>query len=415
VSNLYTITKKCRICKSVNFQEVIDFKEMALTGVFLELGSSVPIAPLRLVRCKSCNLVQLGNSYDPRVLYGESYGYESHLNSSMVHHLQQKARILEKRFLGSLENAIVLDIASNDGTLLSGYQGSQLTKVGIDPLINLVTDCYPSNSIKIPHFFSSAAYFNTLKMPANLITSLSVIYDLEDPVKFAAEVYEVLSDGGIWHFEQSYLPLMIETNSYDTICHEHLLYLTLSDINRILSEAKLQILDASINHINGGSIAVTAIKSTSRVTASPFVDHLLSEERTSGILDGSKVNSFAENFRDHASNLKNLLVKYKDLGFDLYGIGASTKGNVLLQAAGIDQDLILAVGEVNSRKFGKQTPGSSIPIVPEASVLTSPYENKLLLVLPWHFRENLLPKLEDFLGGGGKLLFPLPRIEIVSS
>ena len=101
-------------------------------------------------------------------------------------------------------------------------------------------------------------------------------------------------------------------------------------------------------------------------------------------------------------------------GFDFYGIGASTKGNVLLQAAGIDQGLILAVGEVNSRKFGKQTPGSSIPIVPEASVLTSPYENKLLLVLPWHFRENLLPKLEDFLGGGGKLLFPLPRIEIVS-
>lgn len=410
-----SMTKNCRICQSKELFEFIDFGDLALTGVFRESGLNVPFAPLRVMQCQECKLVQLGNGYDQQDLYGDSYGYESHLNSSMVEHLRQKARVLEAKFLRSIEKPVVLDIASNDGTLLSGYQGAQITKVGIDPLINLVTDCYPSNSIKISEFFSSAAYFNALKTPADLVTSLSVIYDLEDPVKFAQEVYEVLSNGGIWHFEQSYLPLMIETNSYDTICHEHLLYLTLTDIQRILSEAKLQILDASINHINGGSIAVTAIKSTMRVTTLPFVDYLLAIESSSGITDGSKIKLFASKFRDHASNLKSLLSRYQELGFDLYGLGASTKGNVLLQAAGIDRNLIAAIGEVNPRKFGKQTPGTAIPIVPEDLILSHANENTLLLVLPWHFRDNLLPKLEGFLGLGGKLLFPLPRIEIVSS
>lgn len=380
----------------------------------MEDGDMVPSAPLRLIRCEACNLVQLGHNYNQDFLYGNSYGYESHLNSSMVRHLQQKARVLEARFLNKIINPIVVDIASNDGTLLNGYKRTEIKKVGIDPLISLVQNHYPDDAIKIMDFFSSSSYFKAGLDPANLVTSLSVIYDLEKPIDFARQVYEILADNGIWHFEQSYLPLMIDTNSYDTICHEHLLYLSLEDIERILNAAKFQIIEASVNSINGGSIAVTAIKSQEIVSKSPFVDYLIEKERKSGISDGKKLVTFASEYLDHVSDLRSLLSEYKSLGYEIFGLGASTKGNVLLQVLGIDKKICLAIGEVNPRKYGKQTPGSSIPIIPESSILTTAADKSLIVVLPWHFRENLLPKLETYLSRGGKLLFPLPRIEIVS-
>ena len=404
----------CRICNSSELSELINFGELALTGVFMEEGDKVPSAPLRLIRCETCNLVQLGHNYNQDFLYGNSYGYESHLNSSMVRHLQQKARVLEARFLKKIINPIVVDIASNDGTLLSGYKRTEIKKVGIDPLISLVQNHYPDDAIKIMDFFSSSSYFKAGLDPANLVTSLSVIYDLEKPIDFARQVYEILADNGIWHFEQSYLPLMIDTNSYDTICHEHLLYLSLEDIERILNAAKFQIIEASVNSINGGSIAVTAIKSQEIVSKSPFVDYLIEKERKSGISDGKKLVTFASEYLDHVSDLRSLLSEYKSLGYEIFGLGASTKGNVLLQVLGIDKEICLAIGEVNPRKYGKQTPGSSIPIIPESSILTTAADKSLIVVLPWHFRENLLPKLETYLSRGGKLLFPLPRIEIVS-
>lgn len=422
-SNLYNqfmptlveITHECRICGSAELKEVIDFGDLALTGVFIENGQEVPKAPLKLVLCRECGLVQLGHKYEQNALYGETYGYESHLNRSMVEHLQQKARVLERKFLQSIEKPVVVDIASNDGTLLSGYLSDTIIKIGIDPLIEVVADCYPMDAIRVSEFFSTSAYENLGIGPANLVTSLSVIYDLDRPVEFANQIYEILQDGGIWHFEQSYLPLMLETNSYDTICHEHLLYLSLTDIQRILKGANFQLLDASINSVNGGSIAVTAIKTNEVINASPFVRYLLKVESETGITDGSRINSFSDQFRKHTIALKSLITEYKELGFDVIGLGASTKGNVLLQAAGIDAHLVRAIGEVNPRKFGKQTPGSSIPIVAESNLLNGASEKTLAIVLPWHFRENLLPKLEQYLSQGGKLLFPLPDIEMVSS
>jgi hypothetical protein len=412
---LVEITHECRICGSAELKEIIDFGDLALTGVFLENGQEVPKAPLKLVLCNECGLVQLGHKYEQNALYGETYGYESHLNRSMVEHLQQKARVLEKKFLQSIEKPIVVDIASNDGTLLNGYISDAVIKIGIDPLIGVVANCYPEDAIQVSEFFSASAYMSLGIGPANLVTSLSVIYDLDRPVEFANQIYEILQDEGIWHFEQSYLPLMLETNSYDTICHEHLLYLSLTDIQRILKVANFQLLDASINSVNGGSIAVTAIKTNGVINPSPFVRYLLKAENETGITDGSRINSFSDKFRKHANALKSLITEYKELGFDVIGLGASTKGNVLLQAAGIDARLIRAIGEVNPRKFGKQTPGSSIPIVDESNLLSGATEKTLAIVLPWHFRENLLPKLEQYLSQGGQVLFPLPEIEMVSS
>ena len=412
MSTLAEIAQECRICGSTQLKEVIDFGELALTGVFIENGHEVPRAPLKLMHCKICGLVQLGHKYDQNSLYGETYGYESHLNKSMVEHLQQKARVLERKFLKSKQKPIVVDIASNDGTLLSGYLSDKVIKVGIDPLIEVVANHYPTDAIRVPEFFSANAFTNLGLGLANLVTSLSVIYDLDRPIEFANQIYEILEEGGIWHFEQSYLPLMLETNSYDTICHEHLLYLSLIDIERILKAANFQLLDASINSVNGGSIAVSAIKTNEVVKASPFVTYLLRVETETGITDGSRLKIFAAQFREHADALRSLILEYKELGFDIVGFGASTKGNVLLQAAGIDSGLIRAIGEVNPRKFGKQTPGSSVPIVSEGSLIESASDMTVAIVLPWHFKEEILSREKKTINSGSKFIFPLPNLEV---
>jgi hypothetical protein len=403
----------CRICKSIDFESILDFGELALTGVFLKDGSGAQKAPLKLIRCDSCGLIQLGHSYSLDALYTDSYGYESHLNGSMRSHLQNKAALLQRKHLTDKEHPVIVDIASNDGTFLSGYSIPSATLIGIDPLINNVSDFYPINAKKVNSFFTADAFKTVSAKSASLVTSLSVIYDLDDPAKFAIDVAEILEDDGIWHFEQSYLPTMVETLSYDTICHEHLLYLRLSDIISILEIAGLQIVDASLNSINGGSIAVTAIKSNSKITHDPFVEFLLEKERLEGYLSGARLKKFAIDAKKHSEDLKAIIEDYIRAGYKIYGLGASTKGNVLLQWCGLNSLTIQCIGDINRKKFGKQTPGSSIDIVSENEILDSGNDGVLAIVMPWHFRDGITRSAGEFLAHGGKLLFPLPRIEVV--
>ena len=403
----------CRICKSSKLESIIDFGSIALTGVFAKEGNEVPNAPMLLSRCRECGLCQLQHSYDSSYLYGTSYGYESHLNSSMVSHLQLKARNLEMRYLNDISDPLVVDIASNDGTLLSGYS-SRVTKVGIDPLIDIVSNFYPQDAIKLNNFFDEDVYFRRVSRKANLVTSLSVIYDLDDPIKFAREVANILEDGGIWHFEQSYLVSMVKTLSYDTICHEHILYLRLTDIMRILSESGFQIKEASLNEINGGSIAVTAIKQAKKLEKEPFVEYLIKNESLESFTDDQALLKFARSSVEHKKVLKCLLEDYKNSGYEIFGLGASTKGNVLLQWCNLNKNVINFIGDINQRKFGLETPGTSIPIVDEREVFEKANPKSISLVLPWHFRSGIVAKSKDYLAKGGRLLFPLPNIEIVN-
>jgi len=145
------------------------------------------------------------------------------------------------------------------------------------------------------------------------------------------------------------------------------------------------------------------------------VSELLASEIESGIVSGNFVETFAQNYLQHKSDLKTLLSKLKSEGADIIGFGASTKGNVLLQAIGLDASDIRAIGDINPRKFGKQTPGSGIPIVSEKELVDSAGGSTVALVLPWHFREGLIESLEAYLSKGGRLVFPLPVIEVVSS
>lgn len=410
---IYWPVNTCRICDTTQIDSVLDFGDMALSGVFLESGEEVEIAPLDLGRCASCGLVQLRHSYAPDSLYGTSYGYESHLNGSMRDHLTRKARILEQKYLQETESPVVVDVASNDGTLLSAYS-DQVHAVGIDPLIKNFKDCYPTTATKIEEFFSSKHYFGVTSKPANLVTSLSVLYDIESPKSFASDISEILAPEGIWHFEQSYLPLMVDTLSYDTVCHEHLTYLRMKDIKTIVESAGLQVLDASLNSINGGSIAVTAIKTSSLIKPTPFVEYLIKMEEAEGYTSGIALKEFARKAVAHKNELTQLLLSYADYGYTIVGLGASTKGNVLLQWLELSPNVISAIGDINPRKFGKECPGSQIPIISEAEIISSATSKTIALVLPWHFREGIVRNCEELLSKDARLLFPLPRIEVVS-
>lgn len=408
----HTITQ-CRICGGSQLETVMSLGDQVLTGVFPRAPDQrVTSGPVDLVRCATpggCGLVQLKQSYDLSEMYGMNYGYRSGLNASMVRHLHGKvARILQRGLLQPGD--LVIDIGSNDATTLKAYPAGQYQLMGVDPTGVKFAAYYPPEITLVADFFSAAALREPLAgRKAKVITSFSMFYDLEDPVAFAREVAATLHDDGVWVFEQSYLPAMLRTNSFDTICHEHLEFYALKQIHWIARAAGLKVLDVEFNDINGGSFSITAARAESRHQPDAAqLAQIGADEAALGLEDGRAFADFKARVEQARGELMDFLALQKAQGHRVCGLGASTKGNVLLQYYGIGPDLLESIGEVNADKFGAFTPGSLVPIRPQDEVLAS--QPDYLLVLPWHFRSFFVgsPALR-----GRKLVFPLPRFEVV--
>lgn len=242
----------CRIGGGRQLVTVLDLGEQALTGVFPRSAADpVTRGPMQLVWCPASGLVQLAHSYDLGEMYGENYGYRSGLNASMVRHLTQKVHGLE-RFAGLAAGDAVLDIGSNDATSLKAYRTGGIVRAGVDPTGEKFRRFYGEGIALVPDFFSAAGYRAAGLPRARIVTSVAMFYDLEDPVGFAREVEEVLAPGGVWHLEQSYMPAMLRTTSYDTVCHEHLEYYSLTVLQGIMAQAGLRVVDVKMNGVNGG-------------------------------------------------------------------------------------------------------------------------------------------------------------------
>jgi hypothetical protein len=384
-----------------------------LTGVFPQTAEQkITTGPLDLVWCRESGLLQLKQSYSLTEMYGDNYGYRSGLNASMVRHLTRKITRLEK-LVSLTEQDVVVDIGSNDATSLKAYTGSH-RKVGIDPTGLKFKAYYPADVELIPDFFNAALFKKAFgNRKAKIVTSIAMFYDLESPGNFVQDIVDILDDDGVWHFEQSYLPAMLRTNSYDTICHEHLEFYSLQVIKNLLERCGLKIIDVETNDINGGSFAVTAahIKSGHRSNDS-MINWMLAEEIKMGLNTVTPYMEFAARVEKHKESLVALLRSLVKAGKRIYGYGASTKGNVLLQYCAIGTDLVKGIAEVNENKFGCLTPGTNIPIVSEAEAKAD--KPDYFLVLPWHFRHSILQREQDFISGGGKFIFPLPFIEITA-
>ena len=410
---MYVEIEKCRISESQSLVSVLDLGEQALTGVFPKTAAEqVPFAPLELVWCPVSGLVQLKHSVDPAEMYGDNYGYRSGLNPTMVKHLQRKTKWLEDSFQTG-NSDVVLDIGANDGTLLNSYRSKNLVRIGFDPVAKKYLDLYDDGIEVVADFFSHSAFSAISSRKATIITSIAMVYDLEDPSGFVGEIAESLDDDGVWHFEQSYLPAMLRTNSYDTICHEHLEYYSLSVIQSLLASKGMKVLDVQTNSVNGGSFAVTAsLEKSSHPVNTPVIEWLLRQEKNLELDTSKPYDLFRDRVLQHRDDLRALVRGLNDAGKKVVAYGASTKGNVLLQFCGFGPEDISCVAEVNPEKFGSFTPGSGIPILSEDEVRAM--NPDYMLVLPWHFKEFIVEKEREFLEQGGRLIFPLPEIEIVS-
>jgi len=419
---MHTIYRKtCRVCGSSALTPVIDLGEQYLQGAFLKQGQEEPSLRkigLRLMRCNpaldenACGLLQMECSVPPEILYS-SYWYRSGTNRTMTEHLQGIAEtatsILRKT------DGLVLDIGCNDGTLLRFYPTS-FRKYGIDPSdivkgveddIEIIQDLFPSPELRAR---LDGARFD-------IVTSIAMFYDLEDPVGFAREVSYLLSEEGIWIFEMSYMPLMLKMNSYDTICHEHLEYYSLAVIEFILRKAGLKLFKAEINAINGGSLRcyVTHIDSFLYQNTDWLKEiRTIRQKEFDEELDTDKpYQNFQERINIHKDMLMKLLTNLKEEGKTIHIYGASTKGNTILQWCGINHRLIDFAADRNPDKHGAMTLGTNIPIIgeKESREMCPDY----YLVLPWHFKEEFLQREKAMISRGTKMIFPLPEIEIIES
>jgi NDP-4-keto-2,6-dideoxyhexose 3-C-methyltransferase len=413
---------KCRICANTKLVSILDLGEQVLTGVFPRSSDErITKGPLELVKCVEegavgCGLVQLKHSYEQAEMYGENYGYRSGLNRSMVEHLRGRVKKATDRMTLKTGD-LVIDIGSNDSTTLQSYPADQgLRLVGIDPTGAKFKKYYPAHIDLIPDFFSAAKvherFGSTLK--AKIVTSIAMFYDLESPVDFMRQIHEVLDDDGIWVFEQSYMPLMLEHDSYDTVCHEHLEYYGFKQIKWMADAVGFKVIDVEFNGANGGSFAVTVAKKASRIHAEDKakVEAILAEEKRKGLSTLKPYEDFKKRVMDQREKAVEFVKKANAKGQKVFGYGASTKGNVILQLCGFTPKEMPFIAEVNPDKFGRFTPGTLIPIISEAEAKAK--KPDYFLVLPWHFKDNIIGREQSYLDSGGALVFPLPQIEVVT-
>lgn len=409
-----TNINNCRICKSDEIDIVISLGEQVITSRFPKYGDfSTPKTPIDLCKCANCGLLQLNQTTISSELYEYEYGYRSGISNTMREHLKKyQEEILSKVELK--ENDYVVDIGSNDSTMLQ-YYSNKINRIGVDPTGSQFQQYYGDVKL-IPTYFT---YDNFRKIyptqQCKIVSSISMFYDLPDPVQFAKDINEILEEDGIWTCEQSYMLTMIKTNSIDTICHEHLEYYTLTQIKRIADMSNFKIIDVKFNDCNGGSFRIYLSKRSSTIHSEnvELINSILKEENDFGIM--KKENTIYKDFMENCKKEVNKLSQFIDIinkdEKNMYIYGASTKGNCLLQFANIGEDKIKYAVERNPNKVGKMT-NTGIEIISEETMRENP--PNYLLVLPWHFRKEIIEREEKFLKNGGQLVFPFPHFEIVS-
>jgi len=415
----YKEIKECRVCGNKNLSPVVNLGELALTGIFPKTkNEEVDVAPLELVKCHGdncCHLLQLKHSMNMEKMYGNNYGYRSGLNPSMVAHLQAIVRIVTNTV--SLQpDDLIIDIGSNDGTLLRNYFGDY-NLVAFDPTAAKFSKYYPANVDLFGDFFSKEIFRSHYRsVKAKVVTSIAMFYDLPKPLEFMQDVYDILDDKGIWVLEQSYMPEMIKQNAYDTVCHEHLEYYGLYQIRWMADRVGFKIVNVEFNSTNGGSFLVILAKKGGGVKGLSnefFINTILKEEQQKGFLSLAPYKRFRKNIFKHTSRLIEFIERLNRERKVVVGYGASTKGNVLLQLCNFNERDIPCIVEINEDKFGCFTPGTKIPIVSQKEAESGFGNIDYLFVLPWHFKDNILKKEEKFLKAGMKFIFPLPDISVV--
>jgi hypothetical protein len=404
--------KHCRNCFSKKISKVFSLGNIYFTGKFLKKNINPRKGPINVVMCKKCELVQLGNNFDIKYLYGPDYGYQTGINTTMTAHVKSIAKLLSQK-TGIKKNELALDIASNDGTLLNFYDRN-ITTFGIDPLVKKFASNYKKINYKVSDFFSAKKVKSViLKKKFKIITALSVFYDLLYPNKFLYDVNEILDDEGIFLLEFADLASIIKFNMFDTFCHEHLEYYSLKVVSKMCRKNNLKIFDIKTNSINGGSIQLFICKNSAKYKDNNIsINKIYTFEKKLKLHKKETYIKFFKKINEIKKQTFRFIQKAKKINKTIHCYGASTKGNVLLQYFKLDNKMISHVAERNPEKYNLYTPGTKIKIISEReSRKMSP---DYYLVLPWHFKKEILIREKETIRNGAKFIFPLPKLTIES-
>lgn len=414
----YKLINQCRVCKSENLTDAFSFSEQFLSPTFVDKNEGNPLAdikvPLTVTLCKDCSLVQLRETTDPTLLYTD-YFYRSATNDTMLKDLKHVAdEVL--RVVKPSPGDVVVDIGANDGTTL-GFFPANLSRIGVEPAKNISWSNLDESIQIVNDFFPTPKLFETLQgRKVKAFTSCAMFYDLDDPNAFVADVKTLLAPDGVFTIQLSYLVSMLENMNFYDICHEHLEYYSLNTLETLMQRHDLTIFDVELNAVNGGSALVFITHKNNDTTKSKRYQELLNKEEAMGLLDSEALLAtlvgFHENIMSLSKTVRGYLANELNQGKKVIGLGASTKGNVLLQIFKIDKTFLPYISEINVEKIGKRTLGSDIELISDdqANALNSSTK----LVLPWYFKNEIVKREESYLNSGGKLLFPMPYAHIVS-
>lgn len=413
---------RCRICGNPSFEPVIDLGAQALASLFDDGRAHNQLAtpiPLDLVRCSAkdrpdaCGFVQLRHTVPPELMFRD-YGYRSGINTTMRTHLQGLAWEVESEIrLG--EGDIVLDIGANDGTLLSVYRSPGIRCAGFEP-----SDVRPAgreHGIRyIPTFFQAAEFEKAFPgEKARVITSIAMFYDIDDPASFCRDVARILAPDGLWVIEMGYWGAALDNAGFDSICHEHLGYYTLTTLRWLARSAGFELYDVSFNASNGGSVRAYLTPRGSPRPVPPEnrarIESALWREKERGYTSSSRHEEFRSRAEGIRHGLRWILEEALSQGKKVYGYGASTKGNVLLQYCRLGPGEIRAIADRNPAKRGRFTPGSRIPICSEEEMRAASPD--LLLILPWHFTGEFLERESALRAAGTRFIVPFPEARVL--
>jgi len=395
-----TITRTtCRLCGSADLQDLLSLGDQYINDFVPRerIGAGLR-APLDLVMCPGCSLIQLRHTAPQELLYARHYWYRSGVTDTMRRALRDITAAVEG-MLTLRAGDVVLDIGANDGTLLASYEVPGLIRVGCEPADNLV-DQLRAHADHVIHDFWSFERYQALGLPkAKVVTAIGMFYDLEDPNQFIGDARRALADDGVFVAQLMCLTPMLEKNDLGNICHEHLEYYSLESLKYLFERNGLEMFKIEENDVNGGSYRIFARHH--RGTGMAFAERV----------SAADVTAFAERLRRNRDACVAFITGEVAKGKTVYVYGASTKGNVILQYYGLDASLITAAAERSPEKWGKYTVGTWIPIVSEEEARRA--QPDYFLVLPWAFFDEFYARERAWREKGGKFIVPLPEFRVV--
>lgn len=412
-SDQYKI-KNCRICKSDKLFPFLDLGAMPVPNGFLKkeaLNEDEPRYPLATCVCESCWLVQLTHVIPPEQMFS-NYLYIPSTSSTMLDHFNTLALKVIERFRPRVDD-LIIDIGSNDGTLLNFFRKRGLSVLGIDPANNLaqLARMKGVNTINSLFTASLAKEMASKGVRPKVITATNVIAHIHDIHDMCEGIKTLLAEEGVFVMEFPYLVDLLQSNEFDTIYHEHLSYFSLSPLISLFDQHGLMIFDLFRSSVHGGSIRVFVGRKNSIHKISIALEKQLEDEKNLNLDSRKPYQEFAERVAININQLSEVLRGIKAEGKRIIGYGASAKGNVLLNYGRISNDLIEYIVDSISYKQWMYTPGTHIPIYPEEKLEQD--NPDYVLLMAWNFKDEILKKQAKFREAGGRFILPVPQVQII--